>query len=125
MVKKSKSRKLSRKQSRSPVRIKLNKKDQLTGYQLSDFAYMRQGMLGQLIRHNDIPYATVIRRLNALAIFNKNKNPEYVKRIRNDIKYLQKTHYMYSKSYKQRKSPKQKKSRSKKITRKSRSKRSK
>ena len=49
----------------------------------------------------DTDYATIIRRINLIANYNKNSNPEVFKRIKSDITWMQKQLApTYSKSYK-------------------------
>lgn len=67
------------------------KKGDLTkyGYHLKTKASTRHKALGKARKH--IPYASLIRKLNALSILQKNTNPLYSSRAKSDMEYLQKT----------------------------------
>ena len=76
---------------KSSVKIYLSP-GSLAGYQLSDLARDRRYVLGKMITSKTATYAQVIRRLNVLAIYNKNRNPKMTEKIRKDIAYTQR-HY--------------------------------
>ena len=92
------------------------KRGSLPGYHVRELARDRRAVLTNLIETKKATYAEVIRRLNVLSIFNKNKNPEMSATIRRDMAYVQRhlSHYSSAKrspsrkaSPKRRASPKQ------------------
>jgi len=78
-VKKTKSGKII-------LNIKL-KKGGLAGYRINDPVKQKKQVLDKLVKKDG--YSTIIKRLNILAIYNKNKNPSYTAKVRKDISYLQ------------------------------------
>lgn len=59
------------------------------GYHLKGTSRSRHIALGKARKH--YPYATMIRKLNALAVLHKNKNASYTKKAKADMNYLRKT----------------------------------
>jgi hypothetical protein len=72
---------------RSKVRIYV-KSGKLEGYSINDSMKKRRSILKKLSKKS--PYATIIKRLNVLAIYNKNRYPETTKKIQSDMSYLRK-----------------------------------
>jgi len=71
--------------------IKLTlEKGSLPNYHIKDPVKHRRNVLSKLIVKETATFAQVVRRLNVLAIFNKNKHPEYTLAVRRDILFLQK-----------------------------------
>ena len=89
---------------RSPVRIPLEKGG-LPGYHTADLARERRQVLSKLIVSRKETYSQIIKRLNVLAIYNKNKNPELSAKIRRDIAYVQRHLSHFSKTSSKHKSP--------------------
>jgi hypothetical protein len=71
-----------------PINVPL-RKGALEGYHMSDKAYTRRKHLLDLIKQNHATYSEVIKRLNVLSIYNKNRAPELSTILRRDINYLQ------------------------------------
>jgi len=67
------------------------KKGELTkyGYHLKSKSTTRHKALDKA--RKQYPYATMIRKLNALAILNKNKNKTFSNKAKADMNYLRKT----------------------------------
>lgn len=88
-IKKS-NKKVTKKRSSSKPIFKLKSGD-LTkyGYHLKSKATTRHKALGKARKH--YPHATIIRKLNALAILHKNKNKVYSRKAKADMNYLRKT----------------------------------
>jgi hypothetical protein len=88
-IKKS-NKKVTKKRS-SPKPIFKLKSGDLTkfGYHLKSKATTRHKALGKARKH--YPHATMIRKLNALAILHKNKNKVYSRKAKADMNYLRKT----------------------------------
>lgn len=88
-IKKS-NKKVTKKRSSSKPIFKLKSGD-LTkyGYHLKSKATTRHKALGKARKH--YPHATMIRKLNALAILHKNKNKVYSRKAKADMNYLRKT----------------------------------
>ena len=59
------------------------------GYPLKANEASRHRTLGKARKH--FSYATLIRKLNALAILHRNTHPKYASRARSDMKYLRNT----------------------------------
>jgi hypothetical protein len=59
------------------------------GYHLKGTSRSRHIALGKARKH--YPYATMIRKLNALAVLHKNKNASYTKKAKADMNYLRRT----------------------------------
>lgn len=59
------------------------------GYSLKATEASRHRTLGKARKH--FSYATLIRKLNALAILHKNTHPRYASRARSDMEYLRST----------------------------------
>ena len=96
------------------LNIKL-KKGGLSGYKINDPLKTKRKVLDILVI--EYGYSTIVKRLNILAIYNKNKNPLYSSIIRKDIEYLQNKYR--NKNKKSVKSPKLRKSPKSKTTKKS------
>jgi hypothetical protein len=98
---------------KSKVRIYL-KPGGLKGYRIKDTMKSRRSILKKLLKKNS--YSTIIKRLNVLSIYNKNRYPEISKKVKSDISFIQKN--FYNKSLSKKRSPKKrslmKKQRSKK-----------
>ena len=105
---------------RSKVRIYV-KSGKLEGYSINDSMKKRRSILKKLSKKS--PYATIIKRLNVLAIYNKNRYPETTKKIQSDMSYLRKNNSMKKPSMKKRsmKKPSMKKRSTKKSSMKKRS----
>jgi hypothetical protein len=84
---------------RSKVRIYV-KSGKLEGYSINDSMKKRRSILKKLSKKS--PYATIIKRLNVLAIYNKNRYPETTKKIQSDMSYLRKNNSMKKRSMKKR-----------------------
>lgn len=78
-VKKTKSGKII-------LNIKL-KKGGLSGYRINDPIEKKHKALDKLVKKDG--YSTIVKRLNVLAIYNKNRFPTYSNKVRKDITYLQ------------------------------------
>ena len=88
--------------STSSVRIHV-KKGGLPGYSLSISRKQRREALDKIIKVQ--PWSTIVKRLNVLYIYNKNKHPENAMKFKRDMKYVQKKYKMspkrsYKKSHK-------------------------
>jgi hypothetical protein len=51
----------------------------------------RRYLLKNILRKNLATYSEVVKRLNVLSIYNKNKHPEISKRVIRDMRYIQKS----------------------------------
>jgi hypothetical protein len=85
---------------KSKVRIYL-KPGGLKGYRIKDTMKSRRSILKKLLQKNS--YSTVIKRLNVLSIYNKNRYPEISKKVKSDISFIQKNFYNKSLSKKRSK----------------------
>jgi len=74
------------KSGKTILNIKL-KKGGLSGYRINDPVKQKQQALDKLVKKYG--YSTIIKRLNILAIYNKNRYPQYTAKVRKDISYLQ------------------------------------
>ena len=72
--------------SPSKLRLKL-KKGSLGNYKVKSPAKSRHSSLKKAVKKSG--YSTTIKRLNVLAIYNKNQHPEIAKTVKQDIKYVQ------------------------------------
>ena len=104
------------KKPKSKVRIKVSK-GKLLGYHVTDPLKMRRSILKKIVK--DMPYDKLIKRLNVLSIYNKNRHPEISQKIKRDISFLRKT--PIKKKSKVRKTPIKKKSKVRKTSTKKRS----
>lgn len=77
----------SRSRSRSLVRIPIDKETQISGYHLSASELSRHRAINANMPR--LGKNTLIRRLNALSIVHRNKNPRYSARARADMVYVQ------------------------------------
>ena len=73
---------------KSKVRIPVSK-GKLYGYHTADLAKDRRSLLKKLIKTKVSTYSQIIKRLNVLAIYNKNRHPDTSDKIRRDIRHLQ------------------------------------
>ena len=73
--------------SKSLIRIPVTK-GSLHGYNLDDKRVDRRKILRKLAKKDT--WETVVKRLNALYIYNKNRHPENAGKFRRDMKYIQK-----------------------------------
>jgi len=73
--------------SKSLIRIHVTK-GSLHGYNLHDKRSYRREILRKLAKKDT--WETVVKRLNALYIYNKNRHPENAGKFRRDMKYIQK-----------------------------------
>jgi len=85
-----------RKRSKSKVRIYVTK-GKLYGYHVDDMQRSRRSLLKNILKNKWATYSEVIKRLNVLAIYNKNRHPETSDKIRRDIKYVETYLNKYSK----------------------------
>jgi hypothetical protein len=69
------------------VRLYL-RRGSLFGYRAADLARNRRKLLVNVIKKGLASYATLIRRLNVLSIYNKNKNPSLQATVKKDMQYL-------------------------------------
>jgi hypothetical protein len=76
-------------------------KGALSGYRLSDLAGDRRKVLEKKISKEG--YSTVIRKLNVVAILNKETQPQNHKKIRGDMSYLKKHRGEYKEPMKKEK----------------------
>lgn len=74
---------------KSPVRIKLKAIGSLSkfGYHANKSAEVRRAALKKAVKANG--YTEVIRRLNVLYIYNKNRNPELAVKFKLDMTWVQ------------------------------------
>jgi hypothetical protein len=81
---------MEKKKSTRKSKVKIyTEKGGLKGYSISDTMVNRRSILKKLLRKT--PYSTIIKRLNVLAIYNKNRYPETSSKIKRDMSFLQKT----------------------------------
>jgi hypothetical protein len=85
------------------------RKGSLFGYNVKQLAKKRRDLLMRIIKKNMSTYAQIMRRLNVLAIFNKNKNPKLSKKVRTDMAYLRRQFRKPTKKMKKKK-PQQRRS---------------
>lgn len=102
MHRKSHSKRHSRRlRSRSKVRIPIKHEGSLTalGYHLDATAENRRAALRRALKSKKVKYASLMGKLNAIAVFNKNRNKPLTRKIRSDMKFLEdKLKKLYSKS---------------------------
>ena len=79
------------KKNSAPVKITL-RKGGLEGYHVKDLARDRRAILEKHLKSGKETYGDMIKRINVLAIYNKNKNPVYSDKFRKDIAWLQRHH---------------------------------
>lgn len=92
---------MQKKKSTRKTKVKIyTKKGGLEGYSIHDTMVKRRSILKKLLRKT--PYSTIIKRLNVLAIYNKNRYPETSSKIKKDMYFLQKTFPMKKPSMKKR-----------------------
>lgn len=73
---------------KSPVRIKITAPGSLQGYKLSQSASVRRKHLASAVKKKG--YGHVMKKVNALYIFNRNKYPSKGKLLSSDKKWLSK-----------------------------------
>jgi hypothetical protein len=87
----SRPKKKSQKRSRSRSRVRIPvKKGLLEGYHLYDLARDRRKLLMNMIKNNHASYSDIIKRLNVLVIYNKNRHPDISDKVYKDLSYMQK-----------------------------------
>ena len=74
--------------TKSPVRIKITAPGSLQGYKLSQSASVRRKHLASAVKKKG--YGHVMKKVNALYIFNRNKYPSKGKLLSSDKKWLSK-----------------------------------
>ncbi len=107
-VKKVRSKSVSKRQLKKSVNLKKKKssirlslkKGTLSGYHIKDLAKNRRSILESHLKSGKVSYSEMIKYINVLAIYNKNKNPKMSEKFRRDISYIQKNLSSYSKSNK-------------------------
>ena len=96
-LKKTKKQYISKKQGisirkkKSLVKIPLTTKGGLFGYHIDMPLKSRRSLLKNILRKDLATYSEVVKRLNVLSIYNKNRHPEISKRVIRDMRYIQKT----------------------------------
>ena len=97
-------KKIKRKsKSRSRVRIPITHPGGLHGYHVDLLQKQRRRILHSLLSKRRATYSELIKRLNVLYIYNKNRHPSISKRVKRDINYIQKKFQKrYSLTYKRR-----------------------
>ena len=70
---------------KSKVRIYV-KRGKLQGYSINDTIKSRRSILKKLLKKT--PYGDIIKRLNVLAIYNKNIHPKTSEKVKSDISYI-------------------------------------
>lgn len=88
-----------------PINVPL-RKGALEGYHVRDSSRVRRTILLSIIKKGHSTYAEVIKRLNVLAIYNKNRTPEVTEILRKDIAFLQRQLSPPSLKIKSQKKPK-------------------
>lgn len=83
------------------VKIKLDPNKHIDGYTISDPAVIRRRALCRAIKVRG--HVPLIRRLNVLYIYNKNKHPKNAMIFRRDMKFVQTVYVKYKHSKKTRK----------------------
>ena len=72
--------------SKSPVKIHLEK-NALPGYTLLSTQKLRRSLLSKLA--NEQGWGTVVKKLNVLRLFNKNRYPEKAAKYHKDMRFVQ------------------------------------
>ena len=91
--------------SGNKIKIHLEK-NALPGYSLQLTKKERRLILNKLVKQ--FGWVNIVRKLNVLYIYNKNKHPTTADKFRRDMKYIQKS---FSPTSKSKKSPKMRRSR--------------
>jgi septum formation topological specificity factor MinE len=99
MYKSSKKRR-SQKRSKSKVRIPIKQKGLLFGYHIDMTAKSRRSLLKKLLSKRKATYSQIIKRLNVLTIYNKNRHPDISEKIKRDIDFVHRHFQKYSLVYK-------------------------
>jgi hypothetical protein len=94
-----------RSKRKSRVRIPV-KKGTLEGYSVYDLARDRRKLLVKLIKTGNSTYSQIIKRLNVLVIYNKNRYPDIADKVLRDLEYIQRHMSHYSKQSAKKSSPK-------------------
>ena len=89
MRSKSRNGRRSKRKSKSKVRIPVTK-GKLFGYHVDNPTKSRRSLLKRLISSKRATFSEVIKRLNALSIYNKNRHPEMSRKVRRDMEYIEK-----------------------------------
>lgn len=105
--KKSVKKKSVKKRSKSKVRIPVTK-GKLYGYHVDDLQRNRRSLLKKILKNKWATFSEVVKRLNVLSIYNKNRYPEKSQKIKRDMHYVEKDLIKYSKVYKRRSAKKKK-----------------
>ena len=90
-LKKTKKQYRSIRKKKSLVRIPLTTQGGLFGYHVDMPLDARRSLLKNILRKNLATYSEVVKRLNVLSIYNKNRHPEISKRVIRDMRYIQKS----------------------------------
>lgn len=92
---------MQKRKSTRKTKVKIyTEKGGLKEYSIHDTMVKRRSVLKKLLRKT--PYSTIIKRLNVLAIYNKNRYPETFYKIKKDMSFLQKSRSMKKRSMKKR-----------------------
>ena len=78
------------------MRIPLTTRGGLYGYHIDLSAKKRRSILHNVLRKREATYSEVVKRLNVLVIYNKNRHPEISRKIKRDIDYVHKHFQKYS-----------------------------
>jgi hypothetical protein len=89
----------SKKKSKSKVRIPIKQKGALFGYHVDMSAKSRRSLLKRLLSKRKATYSQIIKRLNVLKIYNKNRHPEISEKIKRDIDFVHRHYEKYSLVY--------------------------
>ena len=90
-LKKTKNQDRSIRKKKSLVRIPITTKGGLFGYHIDMPLKQRRSLLKNILRKDLATYSEVVKRLNVLSIYNKNRHPEISKRVIRDMRYIQKS----------------------------------
>ena len=101
-MKSLKKTKKSIRKKKSLVRIPITTKGGLFGYRVDMPLDTRRSLLKKILRTGLATYSEVVKRLNVLSIYNKNRHPEISKRVIRDMRYIQKTQSTKRRSTKRR-----------------------
>jgi hypothetical protein len=101
-LKKTKTQNKSIRKKKSLVRIPITTKGGLFGYHVDMPLDTRRSLLKKILRTGLATYSEVVKRLNVLSIYNKNRHPEISKRVIRDMRYIQKTQSTKRRSTKRR-----------------------
>jgi hypothetical protein len=76
---------------KSKVRIPIKHRGALDGYHIDDPIKTKRKILDWYVKKDG--YATVIKRLNVLTIYNKKRHPEMSQKVLRDMNYLARKHW--------------------------------